>query len=198
MSAICWGVVVVATFIIVAHFVWQYWNQRAGFRSKFTYLTPAAPSICEAVRDLFAGLSAVSVLSQSFEESAARTEFPSCVRGSVSGARQSALLIGGALASTKQSLAAAEPMYVNYHAVYRGLCGADSLLLDAAAVYIDTGRAVHQSMVTGGLAALPGAGEPVLCDGAVADAGATLINMGKQLHQVVRAIHRLGAALDLE
>jgi hypothetical protein len=185
MSAIYLGVIVAVTLIVVA---WFYWKPAQGFRSKFTYLTPAAPCICEAVRDLFSSLRTVLSLSHSFEATAARTDFPSCVRGSVTGARQSAKLIASALAATEAQMRGVEPMYASYHAIYRGMCGSDELLLNAAKVYMDTGRAVHQSMVSGG----------ALCDAGVADAGATLINMGKQLHAVMRAVHRLGVALDLE
>jgi hypothetical protein len=73
-----------------------------------------------------------------------------------------------------EKLEVPKPTYANYHAVYRVLCDADDCYLRVADVYISKGRELAGSE------------------------GPALIGMGKQLQLLVRAVHELGTALNLE
>jgi hypothetical protein len=61
--------------------------------------------------------------------------------------------------------------YASVHAIYEGLCDADSMYLRVADAYIAKGGSIK-------------------CP--------PLIGVGKQLHLLVRSVHELGSALNLE
>ena len=86
------------------------------------------------------------------------------------------------LERAKTELGGTPPTYANYLAVYRGLSSTDVSMLAAADAYAEAGARIGKSPARGDRPFLRGALEA----------------MGWQLRHVVRTVHRLGAALDIE
>jgi hypothetical protein len=188
------GVIHVIAIILIAFFAWRYWRRHR--KDGFTYATPAVPRMREAAAALFASLQHMVALGRSFECQAARlpqaaNALPGYTGDAsvVTGARQSAAVMVRALDVSEKRLSGAPPTYANYLAAYRGLTSTDVALLNAADAYTRAGHEVSRS-----LAQAP-AGAPM---GDLASLASTLLAMGRQLRQVVAAVHRLGAALDVE
>lgn len=190
-STIYLGAILIIAMIVIAHF--------AGCRRKrhhrrtldpaerrqrdaFSYTTPATPRVQDAVADLFAALKHMVALGRSFEEASAKLH-PTAEGAN---ARRSAAVLVRALDRAEKGLSGTPPTYANYLAVYRGLASDDASLLAAADAYTEAGRGALHSMA------------PNAHDSDVASLGNTLIGMGGQLRLVVRAVHQLGAALDVE
>ena len=166
--------------ILIAHFAKRCWRKRRA-AAGVTHATPAAPRVKESAADLFETLKLMVALGQTFEKQGAAAA-TGAAAAPVKGARLSATHIVRALDTASRRLGAMPPSQANYLATYHGLASADTMLLAAADAYDKAGRNLDRLM--GGA---PG--------GAL---GGTLIDMGLQLRLVVRAVHRLGAELNLE
>ena len=193
-STICLGAILIIAMIVIAHFAGcrrkRHHRRAESRRDTFSYTTPATPRVQDAVADLFAALKHMVALGRSFEEAST----PANVRGGASAAaaevanahRAGAAALVRALDRAEKGLSGTPPTYANYLAVYRGMASGDASLLAAADAYTEAGHRVQDSMA------------PNAHDSDVASLGNTLIGMGCQLRLVVRAVHRLGAALDVE
>ena len=168
------GVILVIAAIIIAHFAWCRWKPHHN-KSKFSYTAPAPPCMQESIVSLFAALKHMVILGQSFEKQVAATGAPPEY---ITNARRSASYLVQSLDRAEKNLSVAPPTYASYLAIYRGLSSTDATLLIAADAYAEAGRRLQSSE------------EVSLSD--------TLTSMGGQLRLVVRAVHGLGAALDLE
>ena len=191
-STIYLGAILIIAMIVIAHFAGcrrkRHHRRTLGpaerrQRDAFSYTTPATPRVQDAVADLFAALKHMVALGRSFEEASAKLHPTAEVADE---ARRSAAVLVRALDRAEKGLSGTPPTYANYLAVYRGLASDDASLLAAADAYTKAGRRALHSMA------------PNAHDSDVAALGNTLIGMGGQLRLVVRAVHRLGAALDVE
>jgi len=170
------GVILVIAAIIIAHFAWCRWKVHHN-TSKFSYTAPAPPCTQESIISLFAALKQMVVLGQSFEKQAAAT---GASPEYITSARRSASYLVQSLDRAEKKLSDTPSTYAGHLAIYRGLLSTDATLLIAADAYAEAGRRLQSS-----------SGEEV----SLSD---TLTSMGGQLRLVVRAVHGLGAALDLE
>ncbi|NBU26464.1 MAG: hypothetical protein EBS39_12795 [Gammaproteobacteria bacterium] len=195
-STICLGAILIIAMIVIAYFAGcrrkrhhRHHRRTLGpaerhQRDAFSYTTPATPRVQDAVADLFAALKHMVALGRSFEEASAPAALHPTAE--VANARRSAAVLVRALDRAEKGLSGTPPTYANYLAFYRGLASDDASLLAAADAYTEAGRRALHSMA------------PDAHDSDVASLGNTLISMGGQLRLVVRAVHRLGAALDVE
>ena len=171
--AVDWSVVTVLAVAIIAFFA----RRRRGRRGKFrlSYDTPAPPRAQEAAAELFVARARIVELGREFSGQAAAM--------GLAAAGDSHVV--RTLERAKTELGCATPTYANYLAVYHGLSSTDVSMLAAADAYAEAGGRIC-------LAPAPRDADACLL------LKGTLEAMGWQLRHVVRTIHRLGSALEIE
>jgi hypothetical protein len=141
-------------------------------RRPLSYTTRAPPRAQEAAAELFVALARIVELGREYDSRAAVAPGESHIVRT--------------LERAKTELGRARPTYANYLAVYRGLSSTDESLLAAADAY--ESAAAH-------MVATAARTNDDVCRRPIGD---TLEAMGRQLRLVVRTVHRLGAALEVE
>ena len=161
------------TILVVAIIVFFARRRRA---LRLTYATLAPPRAQEAAADLFVALARIVDIGRDFGGQATAMGFAAAGDSHVV----------RTLERAKTELEGTPPTYANYLAVYRGLSSTDVSMLAAADAYAEAGARLCKLPSRGG----SDDRRRLLKD--------TLAAMGWQLRHVVRAVHRLGAALDIE
>lgn len=180
------SVILVIAVILMAYFAWRLHSNDSSEKSTFWYTTPATPLVRAAAGELFATIKNMTTLGGSFEHQAQTTTLISADM------RHGVAQLTKLLSRTEHALSSTPPTYANYLAIYKGLSGSDAAMLNAASAYENYGR---QSQARGQGAHAKGAHDRASNIMAV---GNTQIAMGAQMRRIVRAVHRLGAALDVE
>lgn len=183
---VCLGIIVAIAIVLISYTAWRKW--RTSKIPKITYTTPASQDLVAASGVLTDVLDGILELGKQFDDPTPSNEDVNTIVAEEADMvivdsvtekrdkyppeiRMSIMTVMAPATRIAENLKTSRPTYASIHAVYKGLSGADEMYQRVADVYIAKGSSIR-------------------C--------APLVNVGKQLHVLIRAIHELGSALNLE